>query len=77
MSLRLYSIRITAPNGKPVDLPVYGELSHAAYWRSTGLDVWEMVNTIPDWMPAPLVRPWCRLQSLFLLDFRHAFGKGE
>jgi len=35
----------------------------AADMRADGLVIDEVCNTVPDWMPAPLVRGWCRAQD--------------
>jgi hypothetical protein len=45
---------------------------HVEDWRADGLEVWELVNTVPVWLPASLVRPWCIVQDIF--HFRNPFG---
>ena len=34
-----------------------------AFMRADGLVIDELLNTVPEWCPAPLVRPLCRLQD--------------
>lgn len=31
--------------------------------RKAGLEIDELCNTVPSWLPHWLVRPWCRLQD--------------
>ncbi|WVR18322.1 hypothetical protein y223_00042 [Bordetella phage PY223] len=31
--------------------------------RADGLEIWEVCNTVPDWLPPCLVRAWCRAQD--------------
>lgn len=46
--------------------------SHVEDWRADGLEVNEIVNTIPEWLPAALIRSWCFLQDCF--RFRNPFA---
>ena len=38
-------------------------------WRADGLDVTEVVNVIPAWVPRGLVSGWCALQDLGTLRY--------
>jgi hypothetical protein len=46
----------------------------AADWRADGFDVYEEVNTIPFWVPAPLIPLWCRAQDLW--NWPSTWGRG-
>ena len=47
--------------GDPADIPA---------WEADGLEVAEVVNTIPAWVPAQYVRLWCRMQDIFNFKWR-------
>jgi len=34
-----------------------------ADWRADGLDVDEVLDVIPAWLPAFLIRPWCWIED--------------
>lgn len=46
--------------------PVVAKPRDAESWRRDGLEVDEIVNTVPDWWPLS-TRAWCRLEDLFRL----------
>ena len=49
---------------------VYATSADVATWRADGLEVDELVNTIPDWIAGMgLARPWCWLQDLWNLKW--------
>ena len=48
--------------GKTWSFRVTGTPQHLADWREDGLEVDEVVNTIPAWAPCRL---WCWCQDLF------------
>lgn len=47
----------------------YGDPAHITDWLADGLEVREVANTIPDWVPWWGVKPWCFLQDL--VNFRN------
>lgn len=44
-----------------------GDPKHLEEWRADGLEVYEVYNTIPAWLPSWLLRPWCFIQDCFYL----------
>jgi hypothetical protein len=45
---------------------VEGEPEHAKDWEADGLEVYQVLNTIPVWVHRlGLTRPWCRAQDLW------------
>jgi hypothetical protein len=38
-------------------------------WRADGLEVDELINSIPEWLPSGLTSAWCRLEDLWRLRF--------
>lgn len=35
-------------------------------WRSDGIEIYELVNTIPEWVVAiGMLKPWCFFQDVF------------
>jgi hypothetical protein len=51
----------------------YGNPRFLPDWRSDGLTVEVIENTVPAWLPAWFpVRLWCGLQDVF--NFRNPFG---
>ena len=60
---------IVRGDAKSWGIETYITEATATDWRADGLDVEEVVNTIPAWVVgAGLTRPWCWLQDL--LNFR-------
>ena len=52
----------------------YGDPQFIEDWRADGLDVCEVVNTVPEWAARlRLVRPWCFFQDLF--NFKNPFNQ--
>lgn len=43
----------------------YGDPAHISDWRADGLDVAQVENIVPDWVPWWLVRAWCWGQDVF------------
>lgn len=42
-----------------------GDLRHLDEWRADGLEIDEVVNTIPAWVVGMgLTRPWCFVQDI-------------
>lgn len=48
----------------------YGNPKYLEEWRADGLEVDEIVNTIPTWAPPKL---WCFLQDIF--NFKNPWSK--
>lgn len=50
-----------------------GDPSHLDDWRNDGLEVYEVINEIPEWLPSPLIRLWIFIQDIinFKLPKRH------
>jgi len=52
----------------------YGDPKYLDEWRADGLDVVEIVNSIPTWLPAWVpVRWWCFAQDIF--NFKWPWSK--
>jgi len=49
-----------------------GDPKYLAEWREDGLEVNEIYNSIPEWLPSILMRPWCFIQDVY--NFRNPFG---
>jgi len=48
----------------------YGDPKYLEEWRNDGLEVDEIINTIPEWvMDLGLTRPWIFLQDIFNFKF--------
>jgi len=54
-----YSVKVHAR----WDVVFHATPAQVADMRADGLVIDEICNTVPDWMPAPLVRSWCRAQD--------------
>lgn len=50
----------------------YGDPQYLQEWNEDGLQVIEVANVIPDWVPAWATRLWCGLQDLF--NFKNPFA---
>lgn len=46
-----------------------GDARYLDDWRSDGLQVDEVLNLIPAWLPCWLIRPWCWAQSFVCGDW--------
>lgn len=44
-----------------------GDPKYLEEWRADGLEVDELIYSIPEWLPVPLFRVWCFLQDCFYL----------
>jgi hypothetical protein len=53
--------------------PFYGDPADMPDWAADGLDVVEVVNVIPDWVPPGMTRLWCALQDVF--NFKNPFAR--
>ena len=48
----------------------YGNPKHLDHWRDDGLEINEIMNTIPEWVvDIGLIRPWMFFQDLFGFKF--------
>jgi len=51
-----------------------GDPKHLEEWKKDGLDVEEVINSIPDWaVELGWVRPWCFFQDI--INFKNPFSK--
>lgn len=50
-----------------------GDPQYLEDWRADGLEVYVIENSIPEWLPTELWRPWCVLQDLF--NFRNPWRR--
>lgn len=53
----------------------YGDPKYLDEWREDGLEVTEIVNTVPAWVvDIGMVRPWIFMQDI--LNFKNPWGRG-
>lgn len=66
MSKKLYSLDI---RGKEHEwsFNVYVDPKDVQDYWDDGLEIFEVVNWVPDWMPGPLIMPWFFIQDIFNL----------
>lgn len=64
---RHYSITVRGASSEWC-FDVYAKPEHVEDWRADGLEVDEVVNTIPEWAPPKL---WCFIQDI--LTFKMPF----
>lgn len=51
-----------------------GDPKHIEEWRADGLQVFEVVNSIPEWaVDLGLTRAWCFMQDVF--NFKNPWSK--
>ena len=51
-----------------------GDPAHLDQWREDGLEVYEIHNTVPEWVAdIGLIRAWCFMQDLF--NFKNPFKR--
>lgn len=50
-----------------------GDPKYLDEWRADGLDIDEVCNIIPEWMPGSLIKPFYYLQDLF--NFKNPWSK--
>jgi hypothetical protein len=51
-------------NSKEWSFTFLGDPRCLAEWRADGLEIDEVLNTIPTWVPASMIRPWCIVQDI-------------
>ena len=61
---RRYAI-IVKGNQHTWSFSVWAEPEHVDDWREDGLEVDEIINTVPLWVPAPLRKWWILAQDIF------------
>lgn len=64
MIKRLFALRV---KGKSHDyyFQVWLDPQFLDEWREEGIELDEIINTIPGWLPSVLVKPWVVLQDIF------------
>jgi len=72
VSNKLLSITVRDRN-RTWSFEFYADPQYLAEWRADGLEIAEVCNVIPEWVPAPLIKPWCYLQDLF--NFKNPWSK--
>lgn len=71
MGKKLFSVTVRG-NRHTWSFHFYGDSSNLQTWRDDGLEIDEIINTIPEWaVDLGLLRPWCFFQDLF--HFRNPF----
>ncbi len=48
----------------------FADPKYLAEWREDGLEVDEICNTIPLWLPTGLTRVWCIAQDILHFNWR-------
>lgn len=64
--MRLLMITVRGKQ-KHWEFDFYGDPKYIPEWRADGLEIDEIINVIPDWVPAPLIKPYVFLQDVFNL----------
>ena len=49
--------------------PFEGDVKDLEAYRQDGLEVDEVINSIPEWLPYFLVRPWCFIEDVYNFRF--------
>ena len=62
---RLLFVEVQARDGRRFSFNFYGDPGYLPEWRAAGLDVGEILNTVPEWWPWP--RVWCFVQDVLHL----------
>ena len=73
MSKKLLNVAVRG-NSKEWSFNFYGDPKYLEDWRSDGLEVYEVENTIPVWVnELGLTRLWCIFQDLF--NFKNPWAR--
>lgn len=57
-------INVRGKDGTEYGFPTWGDPKYLDEWRAAGLDIHEVLNTIPEWAAdLGLARIWCRVQD--------------
>lgn len=51
------------------DFNFIGNSDYLKDWHKDGLDIDEVINEIPVWLPWYLIKIWCRIQDIFNFRF--------
>ncbi len=62
VSNKLMSIAVRGKS-KEWTFSFYADPRYVEEWRSDGLEIYVIENTVPMWVPSPLIRAWCFLQD--------------
>jgi hypothetical protein len=69
MGKKLMSVEVKGKHSR-WGFEFYGDPAYLEEWRADGLEVYEIVNTIPVWVVRwGLTLPWCFMQDLFNFKF--------
>lgn len=71
MARKLLMVRVRGRNHTWA-FEFYGDPAHLSDWLGDGLEVVQVVNTVPEWVPAGWTRAWCFLQDVF--NFKNPFA---
>lgn len=72
MSKKLMSVTVKGEN-KIWSFNIHEDPQFLIEWRADGLDIVEIENTIPEWVPGGFVNAWCFLQDIF--NFKNPFKR--
>ena len=73
MAKKLLSVTVKG-NEKKYCFNFYGDPKYIPEWEADGLEVVEILNTIPIWVvDAGLTKPWIFMQDIF--NFKNPFGR--
>ena len=71
MSKKLYSITVTGDT-KTYSFDTYVDPRYIDEYRAEGIDIDEIVNTIPQWVvDIGMLKPWVFMQDIF--NFKNPF----
>lgn len=78
MSERRLSVTVRGTNGRAFSFTCYADPGWIPEWQSAGIDVAEVINTVPEWLvrlsPAWCVRAWIAAQDV--IQFRNPWAGG-
>lgn len=72
MAKKLMNLCVPTSDG-PYNFRVLADPAYLDHWRSVGLDIETVRNTVPDWMPSKLIKAWAFAQDVF--NFRNPWSK--
>ena len=71
MSKKILTVLVKGTN-KEWSFEFKGNPKHLPTWRDDGLEVYELVNSIPEWVAnLGLTKPWCFFQDI--INFKWPF----
>jgi hypothetical protein len=66
----LLSIEVKGKSGKNYSFNFYGDPKYLDEWREDGLEIDEVINTIPEWIVMlGLTKGWIFFQDIFNFKF--------